>query len=68
MTATRIYRVTVGENDRLIRAAHPSNALMFVARDLAKVRVASQADLVECLSDDIKIEDAKPEQTELPTT
>jgi hypothetical protein len=41
---------------------------MFVAREIAKVRVASQADLVECLGDDIKIEDAKPEQTELQGT
>ena len=67
-TASRIYLVTIGESDRLIRATHPAKALMHVARDIAKVNVATQQDLVDCLADGVKVEDAKPEQQELPTT
>lgn len=67
-TATRIYIVTIGENDRLVRAAHPSHALMHVARDVAAVRVASQDDLIDCLKDGIQVETIKHEQQELPST
>lgn len=67
-TVRRIYRITIGDADRLVRATHPATALMFVARDIARVRVASQADIVECMSDDIKVEDVGPEQQQLPTT
>ena len=67
-TQTRIYRVTIGENDRLVRAAHPSHALMHVARDIAAVAVASQQDLIECLEDGIKVENVRAEQAELPGT
>jgi hypothetical protein len=67
MAITRIYIVTVGETDRLVRAAHPANALMHVARDIASVRVAGQQDLIDCLEDGIKVEDIKAEQQELPT-
>jgi hypothetical protein len=44
---TRIYLVTIGAADRLVRASHPATALMHVARDIAKVKVASQEDIVE---------------------
>jgi hypothetical protein len=64
----RIYRVTVGENDRLVRATHPATALMHVARDIAKVRVASQDDLVECFGDGIQVEDIKAEQMQIGPT
>lgn len=47
-TPTRIYLVTIGATDRLVRAAHPASALMHVARDIAKVCVADQDDLVSC--------------------
>jgi H-NS histone family len=57
-TATRVYLVTIGEHDRLVRASHPSRALMHVAKDIAKVGVASQDELIECLSDGIKVETA----------
>jgi DNA-binding protein H-NS len=57
-TPTRIYRITIGASDRLVRAPSPASALMHVARDIARVCVASQDDLVECLSDGIKVEAA----------
>jgi len=60
-TTARIYRITIGETDRLIRATHPSQALTFVAKDIAKVTVATQQDLIDCLTDGIKVEDAKAE-------
>jgi len=60
-TTARIYRITIGETDRLIRATHPSQALTFVAKDIAKVTVATQQDLIDCLTDGVKVEDAKAE-------
>ena len=60
-TTERVYLVLIGENARLIRATHPSQALTFVAKDIAKVTVASQQDLIDCLTDGIKVEDAKAE-------
>ena len=60
-TTARIYRITIGETARLIRATHPSQALTFVAKDIAKVTVATQQDLIDCLTDGIKVEDAKAE-------
>lgn len=64
-TATRIYFVAVEGVPYLVRAAHPSAALMHVARNVAAVRVASQDDLVNCIADGIKVESAKEEQAEL---
>ena len=64
---TRVYLVTVGENDRLVRATHPSHALMHVAREIAAVKVASQDDLIQCFEDGIKVETIKAEQHELQT-
>jgi hypothetical protein len=55
-TPTRIYRIVIGASVRLVRAVHPSAALMHVARDIAAVKVASQDDLVNCLADGIKVE------------
>lgn len=65
---TRVYLVTIGENDRLVRATHPSHALMHVARDIAHVKVAGQQDLIDCLQDGIEVESINAEQQELPTT
>ena len=48
-TPTRVYIVTIGDCDRLVRATHPSAALMHVARDIAAVGVASQDELIDCL-------------------
>lgn len=65
---TRVYRASIGENDRLVRATHPSHVATHIARDLIRVRVATQADLIECLGDGIEIEDIGPEQHELAAT
>jgi hypothetical protein len=66
-TATRIYIVTIGECDRLVRASHPNAALMHVVRDIAAVGVASQDELVDCLADGIKVENIKEEAAAEPT-
>lgn len=58
-TNTRIYFVAVGYEQRLVRATHPSQALMHVARETMAVRVATQNDIVKCVADGVKPEDAK---------
>jgi len=65
-TTTRIYLVTIEQTDRLVRAAHPSQALMHVARGIATVKVASQDDLVARVAAGIKVEtmDAEAEAQE----
>lgn len=60
-TATRIYHVNLEGNQFLVRASHPNAALMHVARSVSAVRVASQDDLVNCLIEGIKPENAKEE-------
>ena len=57
-TPTRIYYVSVEGVEHLVRAAHPSAALMHVARSIATVCVASQDDLVNCMADGVKVETA----------
>ena len=64
---TRIYVVSDHESKRLIRAAHPSHALMHAARSTFDVHVASQDDLIALLSDGVAVEDIGHEQQELPT-
>lgn len=64
--AQRIYLIRVGDSDRLVRASHPAQALPHVARDIATVKVASQDDLVQCVADGVKVEDAN-EVTVSPT-
>ena len=61
-TASRIYIVSKDGASRLVRATHPSSALMHVARDYA-CRVATQDDLVACIADGTKVENAKEEAT-----
>lgn len=72
MAAERIYCVK-GKPDengvrekRLVRASHPSTALMHVARDTYETAVATQNDLEELLSQGIKVESIKAEQQQLP--
>lgn len=65
-TPTRIYTVSDGKADRLVRATHPSNALMHVARGAFTVRVASQDDLERLLKSGATVEIIKHEQTEIP--
>ena len=60
-TTTRIYIITQAEKWRLVRASHPSQALMHVAKDLLTVRVASQDDIVAALTLGVKVEDCKAE-------
>lgn len=72
-TSTRIYVVTDTTTEgarmqRLVRATHPSTALMHVARAAFGVRVASQEDLEELLGAGVKVETVRHEQAELPTT
>ncbi len=65
-TATRIYFVAVEGVPYLVRAAHPSAAMMHVARNVATVRVASQDDLVANLSAGVKVETAGDESEPEP--
>lgn len=67
-TTTRIYTVTDKDTGdaRLVRATHPSNALMWVARGAYDVHVSSQDELAEMLPAGIKVEDIKHEQQALP--
>jgi len=60
-TSTRIYIITQAEKWRLVRASHPSQALMHVAKDLLSVRVASQDDIVAALTLGVKVEDVSKE-------
>ena len=60
-TTTRIYIITQAEKWRLVRASHPSQALMHVAKDLLSVRVASQDDIVAALTLGVKVEDVSKE-------
>lgn len=58
LAVTRIYRVDLGENSQLVRAGTPAQALRHVARNVMRVQVASQADLVELIADGVKVEEA----------
>lgn len=72
MSTERIYCIKGKPDDigrrtkRLVRAGHPSTALMHVARDSYEVAVASQNDLEELLGQGVKVENIKAEQGELP--
>lgn len=66
-TASRVYLVTIGEADRLVRATHPATALMHVARDIATVKVPSQQELIDCIADGVKVEYAGAEPPAAPT-
>jgi hypothetical protein len=55
-TATRIYIVTGPTGTRLVKASAPSQAITHVARSVFDARVASQDDLVEAVSNGVKVE------------
>lgn len=57
-TATRVYLVSCGTMERLVRASHPSVALTHVARDTFVVAVPSQDDLIRCIRAGADIETA----------
>ena len=56
MANTRIYIVTGPTGTRLVKASAPSQAITHVARSVFDARVASQDDLVESLSNGVKVE------------
>lgn len=56
-TPTRIYRIDDGRGDRLIRAASQAQAIRHVASGFA-VRVATQDDIANLVSEGIKVEKA----------
>lgn len=65
--ATRIYVVAPKVSDgpakrRLVRAAHSAAALRHVVEDTLVVTVASQDDLVDCVANGVKVEDATAQQ------
>jgi hypothetical protein len=62
MKSQRIYLVGHGQELRLVKAAHRSQALSHVARRLINVKVASQDELVEALSRGLKVEAAALDQ------
>jgi hypothetical protein len=67
---TRIYTVCDNSSgtSRLVRATHPSHALMHVARGAYSVRVSTQEDLADMLPTGTAVEDIKQEQQELSAT
>ncbi len=73
MAADRIYYVRTKPVEgqpaikRLVRAGHPSTALMAVATSTYEVTVATQNDLEVLLGAGIKVESIRAEQQELPT-
>ena len=61
-TGTRIYLVTInGKVDRLVRASHPSQALGHVAKGLFEVAVATQDQIVDCVTAGVGVEEANAE-------
>lgn len=55
-TATRIYLVNGPTGSRLVKATVASQAITHVAKSAFSAKVASQDDLVEALSNGIKVE------------
>jgi hypothetical protein len=63
MNKTRIYCVSDGNTDRLVRATSRSQAIGHVARSTYKSRVATQDDIVVAIESGQKVEDASAEAT-----
>jgi hypothetical protein len=55
-TSTRIYLVNGPTGTRLVKAAVASQAITHVAKSAFSAKVASQDDLVEAVSNGIKVE------------
>lgn len=66
MATKRIYLAQVGDKRRLIRASHPSPVVSFVSRDLIKVSIPTQDELLECAAAGIKPEDINAQPDQLP--
>jgi len=56
--ATRIYTVSDGNNERLVRATSRAQAIGHIARTTYKARVSTQGDLELHLTTGAKVEDA----------
>ena len=54
----RVYIVSSNNGSRLVRAGHRAQALQFVAAQDYTIRVASQDDLIKCLSEGKAVETA----------
>lgn len=55
-TSTRIYMVNGPTGTRLVKAAAPSQAITHVARSAFSAKVPSQDELVEAVSNGVKVE------------
>jgi hypothetical protein len=55
-TSTRIYLVNGPTGTRLVKAAVASQAITHVAKSAFSTKVASQDDLVQALSNGVKVE------------
>lgn len=55
-TATRIYLVNGPTGSRLVKATVASQAITHVAKSAFSAKVASQDDLVEALSNGVRVE------------
>ena len=64
MASQRIYIVNGPTGTRLVKAAVASQAISHVAKSAFSAKVASQDDLVEALSNGIKVETYGAEQGE----
>ena len=66
MASTRIYLVNGPTGTRLVKASIASQAITHVAKSAFSAKVASQDDLVEAVSNGIKVETyGETAQTEL---
>ena len=61
MSKTRIYTISNGDTDRLVRATSRAQAISHVARSVFNSRVATQDDLVDAMQAGVKVEDAGAE-------
>ncbi len=62
MKQKRVYLVGHGDQIRLVRASHRSQALGHVARSIINVKVANQDELITALGKQIQIEEASNDQ------
>lgn len=66
MATQRIYIARVGDKTRLVKASHPSPVVSHVSRDLIKVSVAKQDELVAAISAGVAVEDINAQPDQLP--
>jgi hypothetical protein len=64
---TRIYTVSDGNTERLVRASSRAQAISYVARSVYKSRVATQGDLETNLQAGVKVENAGARDSEVGT-